>query len=102
MLPARSRAEASTRVSAADRLGVGVAGRGGGQLGSLDRLAAAGGELLGAELAHGRGVSWGTVPRGRHPVCSSSGATREKLSLFHSTLAISAGRAARVTRHRVG
>ena len=49
---------AQQRDEQVDGLGGGVAGRGRGELGGLDRLAAAGGELVGAELAHGGLLVW--------------------------------------------
>ena len=83
---------AQQRDQQVDRLGGGVPGRGRGQLGGLDRLAAAGGELLGTELAHTDCrslVSCGLVSDGSsragEPHGASTGTTVRKLSLFHST-----------------
>ncbi len=68
-----------------DRLGLGVARRGRGELGGLDRLPAAGGELLGPELAHASSfalvVRW-VVGATVALTCS----TIQKLSRFPSTL----------------
>ena len=65
-----------------DGLGVGVAAGGGGELGGLDDLAAAGGELLGTELAQLDLLRC----RGGGPLWSLLCTTRQKLSRFPSTL----------------
>ncbi len=73
-----------------DRLGVGVAAGGGGELGGLDHPPAAGGELLGTELAQRCSSLARARPRGATVV--PLGATRHTLSRFPSTLGSLPGR----------
>ena len=105
-VPAVPSCVAEQRDQQVDRLGRGVARRGRGELGGLDRRAAAGGELLGAELAHLagllRGCAGGLVAvrgaRVGHPLSSTTrkvesiplnfGNVRARGGNLHSSLTI--------------